>query len=721
MIYYNIFIIALFGLLTIMFILFFNYQKKQKIVHKELKELKEREALHTLVFEKNNTSELIMDLATNTVLECNEYVLKVMNVKKEDFIGKAPPDLSPEFQADGMLSSVKTVKMTKLALQNGSHTFEWLNKGDLHSEVTLTPIEYKGKPALHVTTRLINDKIELQRENKEQAQIITQIQDSIMSTDTQGYIKTWNLASEKIFGYTKEEIINKHISSLYREEDREFNQQYIEQLMQKEVLTIEIYLVPKEKSPLMCECSLSVLKDNQEEIIGLISVTKDITKRKTNEKKLLEQKEELKYLANHDSLTGLANRMYFSNELQKESEKIEEHQKNLALLFIDLDRFKQINDSLGHVVGDILLKEVAKRLQEIVKKQGILARFGGDEFTILIENFNHGKDASILAQKILLKLCEPFYIDNHTLYISSSIGISLYTDNTNEPNKLLMYADTAMYKAKDMGRNNFQFYSSEMTEIALKQIVLAKNIKEALKNEEFVVYYQAQVNAKKNKVIGMEALVRWVHPTLGLISPAEFIPMAEELGVIVELDRWVMKQAMEDVVHWYEMGLNPGVLALNLAMKQLHKKDFINFLQKTIKETKFKSKWLELEVTEGQIMENPEDSIKVLHKISALGIELAIDDFGTGYSSLSYLKRLPVDKLKIDQSFIRSLPNDDEDSAITKAVIALAKSLHLNVLAEGVETFEQRDFLVDNGCDVIQGYFYCHPIPAREMHLFLEK
>ena len=288
-------------------------------------------------------------------------------------------------------------------------------------------------------------------------------------------------------------------------------------------------------------------------------------------------------------------------------------------------------------------------------------------------------------------------IDNNVLYVSSSIGISIYPDDGVSAQNLLKYADSAMYKAKDEGRNNFQYYNSTMTELALERVEMETSLRSALKNKEFVVYYQPQVNGITNKLIGMEALVRWQHPTMDLVSPAKFIPLAESTGLIVELDRYVMRTAMTQIVQWYKEGLNPGVLAMNLAVKQLQQKDFIPMLKELMQETNCKAEWIELEVTEGQIMTHPEDAVVKLKEISDLGIELAVDDFGTGYSSLAYLKRLPIDKLKIDQAFVRDLPDDEEDAGIAKAVIALAKSLNLKVIAEGVETKEQRDFLVENG------------------------
>lgn len=430
---------------------------------------------------------------------------------------------------------------------------------------------------------------------------------------------------------------------------------------------------------------------------------------------LRNQKDILDHQAHHDSLTNLPNRLLFSDRLEQAIFKAERNKKGLALFFIDLDRFKQINDSLGHIFGDEVLKIVADRLKKIIRKEDTISRLGGDEFTILAEDLRKGTDASLLAQKILHGLAEPIYLNGHTLYISSSIGISLYPDDSKEADNLLKYADAAMYKAKEEGRNNFQYYSSDMTELAFEKVVMESNLRRALKKEEFIVYYQPQINARTNTLIGMEALVRWQHPDIGLVYPDKFIPIAQDTGLIVELDRFVMKSAINQIVRWNSEGLNPGVLALNLAMKQLQKEDCMSMIKTMIHDSGCKPEWLEFEVTEGDIMKNPENSIMILKNISNLGVEIAIDDFGTGYSSLSYLKRLPIDKLKIDKSFIMDLPDDEEDVAITKAIIALAKSLKLSVIAEGVENNEQKEFLVENGCDNIQGYIYSKPVNAAKM------
>lgn len=467
------------------------------------------------------------------------------------------------------------------------------------------------------------------------------------------------------------------------------------------------------------EISASPLHDADNKCIGIIQTARDITRHLHTQEELIKQRNTLDYQAHHDTLTGLPNRALFNDRLEKALETAKRNKTSIALLFIDLDHFKEINDSLGHDVGDEILKTVSLRLQKVIRNEDTVARLGGDEYTIILENLTHANDASLIANKILNSLSQAFIINTHTLYASCSIGISIYPDDGASPINLLKFADSAMYKAKDEGRNNYQYYNSTMTELAFERVIMETRLREALKNEEFVVFYQPQVNGATNKLIGMEALVRWQHPTMGLVSPAKFISLAESTGLIVELDRFVMKTAMSQLSLWYKTGFNPGILAMNLSVKQLKTDDFIETLQDVIKKTTSKPSWLELEITESQVMSNPDEAIKILQQISDIGIKLAVDDFGTGYSSLAYLKRLPIDKLKIDQAFIRDLSHNEEDAAITKTIIVLAQSLNLKVIAEGVETKEQRDYLVENGCEDIQGYFYSKPVPAKEIEVLL--
>ena len=580
----------------------------------------------------------------------------------------------------------------------------------------------KGKKVRMIGTHTdITAEKELQLKYLYQAQIIEQIHDSLTTTDLKGNIVSWNLGSEKTFGYSASEAIGKNISMLYRQEDRENLKEYIPVLMETGVYDAELYLVKKSKDLVPISFSLSLLRNESGKPIGIVGINKDNTQRKNAEDALHVQKNILRYQAHHDALTGLPNRVLFADRLEQGIKKAKRHQSGLALFFIDLDKFKHINDSLGHGVGDSVLKAVAKRLEDAIRKEDTLARLSGDEFTVIIEDLAHPEDASLLANKILEVLSEPMYIDEHMLYVTGSIGISLYPKDTKDAEFLLKYADTAMYKAKEEGRNNYQFYSSHMTAYALEHMEMKTALRQAIDNEEFVIHYQPQINALTGRLMGIEALARWQHPTLGLLPPDRFIPLAEETGLIVNIDQWVMKTAMKQVSKWYEADLNPGVLAVNLSIKQLECDNFLLKIQKRLKKYHFNAGWLELEITEGQMMKKPDEVIRKLTQINDLGIGISIDDFGTGYSSLSLLKRMPINRLKIDRSFVKDIPRDEEDVAIVKAVIALAGSLNLDLIAEGVETSEQKEFLIENGCINIQGHYYSRPVPAEKMKEILLK
>ncbi|MES9874680.1 MAG: EAL domain-containing protein [Candidatus Sedimenticola sp. 6PFRAG7] len=457
---------------------------------------------------------------------------------------------------------------------------------------------------------------------------------------------------------------------------------------------------------------ISSLSDTMNNMIGTI---------RDSRKELKEQKEILKYQAYHDALTGLANRYLLGDRLEHGIEKAKRNRKQMALLYIDLDNFKEINDSLGHKVGDRVLEIVSQRLREATRDEDTLARFGGDEFTIFLENIKENYSASVLAEKIIKTIAEPILIEDHSFYIGSSIGISLYPENGLTSQDLLKYADAAMYKAKKEGRNNFQYYSAEMTVQAFERVSIAAALRTVLNNKELAVYFQPQVNGKSGKLLGLEALARWKTKSGEFISPSKFIPVAESTGLISEIGGFVMRQAMKQVAEWRNKGFNPGLLSVNLSVKQLQQNDFISKLDKLFTEIPFDPEWLELEITESQIMDHPEEAIDQLKQIFNKGVKISLDDFGTGYSSLSYLKKLPITRLKIDQSFVRNLPDDEEDASITKSIIALAKSLNHELIAEGVESERQKDFLIRNGCENIQGYLYSRPMAPDKIELLLQK
>ena len=430
--------------------------------------------------------------------------------------------------------------------------------------------------------------------------------------------------------------------------------------------------------------------DNQDIIYA---VCRDITERKAMELQLIKQKNNLFIQANHDSLTSLPNRNYFIRELNKAILSTDPDNESITLMFIDLDRLKTINDSLGHDIGDIMIISVSSRIKNLMRNNDMVARLGGDEFLIMLKGKLNTESIIKIATNILAKLREPIEADGHHLYTSASIGICTYpNDGKDSSTSLLKHTDTAMYKAKALGGDTFQFYHTNMSDNLYERVVMEGDLRFALENEDFEVYYQPQIDMRRGELIGMEALVRWRHPTSGIVAPYLFLPLMKEAGLMGKLDNWVMKTAMKQVSDWYKEGLNPGVLALNTEMKELNNKNIIKNISKYIVEFDFNPKWLEIEITETDVMTNPANVISILDSLHKLGIRIAIDDFGTGHSSLSHLKKLPIDKLKIDKSFIFDIPDDKDATAIVNTMIALSDILDMDIIAEGVETDEQASF-----------------------------
>ena len=438
------------------------------------------------------------------------------------------------------------------------------------------------------------------------------------------------------------------------------------------------------------------------------------------EEKVASKTKELHHTAHHDSLTGLPNRLFFLDSLEQSLKSATRHKQNVAVLFLDLDRFKEVNDTYGHEVGDKLLIDVTNKLQSIFRKEDIVARLGGDEFTVILQNIND-KDIIKLLNKTINIMHEKCTIDTIEINTTFSIGVSLFPKDGITSEILLRNADTAMYTAKENGKNAYAFYDKEMTELAFERVNLENDIIRALENGEFEPYFQVQMDSKSDKVIGMEVLIRWNHPTKGLIFPDAFITFAEEIGMLSTIDNYMMKKSMKIVLEWYKKGLNPGVLSLNLSAKQLENDKYVEEVKEIVTSIGFDYANLELEILEGQVMHHPKKAIEILEEIRDLGVMIAVDDFGTGYSSLSYLKTLPIDKLKIDRSFVRDLPANKDSVAIVKTIIALANNLDLEIIAEGAETKEQVDFLRAEGCAHIQGYYYSKPIPADKFEKLLQE
>ena len=438
-------------------------------------------------------------------------------------------------------------------------------------------------------------------------------------------------------------------------------------------------------------------------------------------KQTIEQKKQLVYQLEHDHLTKLPNRIILMDRLDQAINLSKRDKREIAVMFIDIDKFKDINDSMGHDVGDTILRVVANRLKNSIRESDIVARFGGDEFIMLVDNYKNIHDIITIINKIQKAIKIPISLTKSEHKITLSIGISVFPDDGEDPHTLLKNADIAMYRAKESGRNAYKFFTKHMNDEIQTRIKIENSLQIACEKKEFVLHYQPLVDVSAGKIIGVEALIRWQHPTRGLIYPDQFISIAEDSNLIVEIGEWVINESLEQIAQWKAKGYAIEKIAINVAARQLESSNLIDYIKKALKRTSCEAEWLEVEVVERYIMKNPEKSIKVLNKLRRMGIDIAIDDFGTGYSSLAYLKNLPVTKLKIDRVFIKNLDKSFEDRAIAKTIIALGNGLLMKVLAEGVETQEQKIFLSTQGCNLMQGYLFSKPISAKEIEMHLKR
>ncbi|AKJ27361.1 PAS-domain containing protein [Caldimonas brevitalea] len=454
--------------------------------------------------------------------------------------------------------------------------------------------------------------------------------------------------------------------------------------------------------------------DAQNRYTGYRGVGRDITQQKRAE-------ERIQYLARHDSLTGLPNRAWFHDLLTLALHGARRYQRKLAVLFIDLDRFKIINDTLGHEAGDQLLKEISSRLKRCLRACDVVARLGGDEFVVMVQEIEEPEQLVTVARKILAAVLEPVPILGQPCRVTASIGIAMYPAAGEDDQTLMKNADIAMYVAKEEGKNNYQFYSPDIKTQSLERLALETGLRNALARGEFSLHYQAKVALQSEAITGVEALLRWHNAELGPVSPAQFIPVAEQTGLIVPIGRWVLRTACAQNVAWQQQGMPPMCIAVNLSARQFLHDGLLDDIADALRDSGMDPALLELELTEGMVMHNTERAVALLTQIKQMGVRISIDDFGTGYSSLAQIKRFPIDALKVDRSFIREVASDSADRAITGAIIAMGKTLSLTVVAEGVETLEQRDFLRENGCDEMQGFYFSKPLPPEELAAFLAK
>ena len=567
---------------------------------------------------------------------------------------------------------------------------------------------------LELTTR------ELFQEQKRAAVTLNAIADAVITTDAHGQIKYLNPVAETLTGFKNKEACGKpfaHIFQVVKENNLTPTSFPIERCLEtgnRVLLQDSNLLLSRQGETFHVHATASPIKDHQNKISGIAIAFSDIS-----ELRLMTEK--IRYQATHDALTQLPNRLLLRDRLQHAIARSSRKQHQLAVLFLDLDDFKKVNDSLGHTAGDLLLTSVVKRVNNVNRKQDTVARLGGDEFVLLLEDIPSEEMVAHVAKKTLQALEEPFYVQDREFTISGSIGISLFPKDGDNPETLLKNADTAMYRAKDNGRNNYQFYTEDMNIQVMKRMNMEQDLRRALTKGELKLYYQLQVSAKNKNIVGLECLLRWHQPTGRVIPPNEFITLAEETGLILSIGNWVIQTVCTHAQQWIHEGINLPRISINLSPRQFMQSNLTSYVNKTLDEHQLDPKYLGIEITESSIMQDITSAIEILAAFKHMGLHLSIDDFGTGYSSLSYLKQFPVDQLKIDQSFVTNILTEPEDAAISEAIIAMAHSMKLSVIAEGVETQAQAEFLTQCGCNEMQGYHFGRPLSHQDTTTLLKQ
>lgn len=609
-----------------------------------------------------------------------------------------------------ILTASQDEDTAKLAVQRGAQ--EYLLTGRL--DAYLWP-----KAVISMIERAANT--EALFEEKERAQVtLNSIGDAVVSTDVSGRVTYLNIVAEGLTGWSQQEAAGHPLEEVFRIIDgstrEEARNPMTFAIQQNNIvgLTPNCILIRRDGAEFPIEDSSAPIHDRHGRVTGAVMVFHDVSAARATT-------QSLSHLAQHDSLTGLPNRTLLNDRLTEAMALANRYRRPVALLFLDLDRFKHINDSLGHVIGDRVLQSVAQRLLSCVRASDTVSRQGGDEFVILLSEIAHPQDATVCADKILDALRSPHHIDEHDLHVTASIGIVTYPDDGTDCETLIKHADFAMYHAKDNGRDNRQFFRRDLNLHAVKRQSLENDVRHALEREEFTVHYQPKVSLETGRIVGVEALIRWLHPHLGLVPPAEFVPIAEVSGLIVPIGRWVLREACHQAQAWQDIGIAPIRIAVNISAVELRAKDFQAGIGLILAETGLEARFLELELTETFLMQDSSATLAVLQDLKQLGLHLALDDFGTGFSSLSHLKRFPIDTLKIDRSFVRSITTNAHDASIVSAVISMGNNLHMRVVAEGVETREQLSFLQECDCPFGQGHYFSQPLAGPQCTQLLRR
>jgi diguanylate cyclase (GGDEF)-like protein/PAS domain S-box-containing protein len=600
-----------------------------------------------------------------------------------------------------VLTGLDDESLAGQALQEGAQ--DYLIKGQIEARGLLRSLRYA------IERQVMEEALFVE---KERAQVtLNCIGDAVVCTDFAGNITFLNLVAEKMTGWSRQEAAGLRMAEVFHVLDAS-NRAIIANPMEIAVgqnrvvhLPANCILIRRDGFEIPIEDSVAPIHDREGHPTGAVVVFRDVSAARA-------MALEMAHSAQHDFLTGLPNRMLLNDRVNQAITAAPRHGKKVAILFLDLDGFKHINDSLGHGIGDKLLQSIAKRLVDCVRASDTVSRQGGDEFVVLLSEVAHAPDTAVTARRMLQTVAEPHCVDQHELHVTTSIGLSVYPDDGMDAETLIKNADTAMYQAKENGRQSYQFFKPAMNVRAVERQSIEESLRRAVERQEFTLHYQPKINLRTRGITGAEALIRWTHPTRGPVSPAHFIPVAEDCGLIVPIGNWVLREACRQARTWVDAGLFPGTMAVNISSMEFRDDNFLNGVFAVLRETRLDPGALELELTESVLMKRAESAAKVLETLRASGVQLAIDDFGTGYSSLSYLRRFPIDALKIDQSFVRQIDSASDETTIVTAIISMGRSLKLRVVAEGVESLRELTFLQAQQCDEAQGYYFSRPVPA---------
>lgn len=619
-----------------------------------------------------------------------------------------------------VVSGESSFEVTTAALKNGAYDF--IRKPYVPDELITTVKNAANSKELEITNNVVRQKLE--ESEFLHRFIVDNSPDIVFMLDAEGRFTFLNDTVYQLLGYNKNELIDQHYSILVSNQSLE-QAEYVfmeRGASERESRHVELKLKCKEDgecryfdtSSMLIDLEYSGLHDSGSQFTGTYGVARDITERKNAQ-------ELINFQAYHDLVTRLPNRALLEDRLSLSITQASRNKQQLAVMFLDIDRFKWVNDTLGHTIGDRLLQAFGQRLESCLRKGDTLARFGGDEFALVLPQLRGHADAEIIASKILKELKEPFVIDSHELFVTCSIGIAVYPEAGESMEALIRSADLAMYYIKERGKNGYQFFTEEMNEMSNSRLTLERELRKALTNNELIVCYQPLVRAETEQIVGFEALVRWQHSAKGMIFPDDFIPLAEETGLILELGNYVLEKACSDLHDWRKQGMDNVRISINFSARQIEQDDFIDNIVKVLQKYELPGSCMEVEITENVIMSDITNVVQKLGELTRLGIKIAIDDFGTGYSSLSYLQQFPINTLKIDKSFVSAIHVSEGGTSIVNAIVAMAKGLKLNLIAEGVETHAQLEYLKDLGCEEIQGYLFGKAESAEVTRNILEK